>query len=88
MECLSISSAISMFSIKVEMEWDLEDVTLGFGVIIFVLCNCALGAFPSFWEGVGIGKDGAMDGLPILVVAEVVVASVVVFIAERLKTLA
>ena len=73
---------MSTFSIKVEVEWDSEDVTLGSGATVFLLRNCALRAFPSLWEGVGIGKDRAMDGLPTLVAAEAVVASAAAYVAE------
>ena len=79
---------MSTFSIKVEIEWDSKDVTLGSGATVILLSNCALGAFPSLWEGVGTGKDGTMDGLPTLVAAEAVMASTAAFVAERVETLA
>ena len=46
-----ISSTMSMFSMKVKMEWDSDDVTLVCSVTIFLLCNCKLRAFPLYRQG-------------------------------------
>ena len=79
---------MSTLSMKVKMEWDSDNVTLVSGASVFFLRNCKLGAFPLLWEGVGISKDGAMDGLPTLVVVGVVEVSTTAFEAEQVEILA